>query len=80
MKKLSGQKPILPKFGGSKMYEYKFVKIKLSRWNNEPKENYHETIANHAKDGRRFIQVFVPVTSGNGSSSFFELIFERAVS
>ncbi|ALC89154.1 hypothetical protein AM500_04625 [Bacillus sp. FJAT-18017] len=61
------------------MYEYKFVKVKLSRWNNAPKENYHEIIASHAKDGWRFVQLFAPVTSGNGYSSFFEIIFEKSL-
>jgi hypothetical protein len=59
------------------MYEYKFVEFKLSRWDNTPKENYHETIVTHAKEGLRFVQLFAPVTSGNGSSTYFEIIFER---
>lgn len=61
------------------MYEYKFVQIELSRWNNAPKVNYHEIISNHAKDGWKLVQLFAPVTSGNGSSSFFEIIFERSL-
>lgn len=61
------------------MYEYKFVQVKLSRWNNAPIEDYHEMIEEHAKDGWRFVQVFAPVTSGTGYSSFFELIFEKTL-
>ncbi|WHY87195.1 DUF4177 domain-containing protein [Neobacillus novalis] len=57
------------------MFEYKLVKVKLSRWNNMPKEDYHEIIANHAKDGWRFVQLFAPATSGYGSASYFEIIF-----
>jgi Zn-dependent peptidase ImmA (M78 family) len=59
------------------MFQYKLVKIKLSKWNNMPKEDYHEIIANHAKDGWKFIQLFAPVTSGYGVATYFEIIFER---
>jgi Domain of unknown function (DUF4177) len=61
------------------MYESNFIQIKLSRWNNVPKENYHEIIAKHAKDGWRLVQLFAPVTSGNDASSFFEIIFEKSL-
>lgn len=59
------------------MYDYKLVKIKLSKWNNLPKDDYHEIIAKHANEGWRFIQLFAPVTTGYGAASFFEIIFER---
>ncbi|ARK32496.1 DUF4177 domain-containing protein [Halalkalibacter krulwichiae] len=59
------------------MYEYKFVKIDLTTWASKPKEDYHEVIAEHAREGWRFIQIFAPATSGYGSASYFEIIFER---
>ncbi|WP_413375627.1 DUF4177 domain-containing protein [Alkalihalobacillus sp. 1P02AB] len=59
------------------MFEYKFVKVELSKWNSTPKENYQEIITEHANDGWRFIQIFAPATSGYGSASYFEIIFER---
>lgn len=59
------------------MYEYKFVKVELSAWNRTPKENYQEIITKHAGDGWRFVQIFAPATSGYGSASYFEIIFER---
>lgn len=61
------------------MYEYKFVKIQLSAWNRKPKEDYHDIIRTHANDGWRFVQIFAPATSGYGSASYFELIFERSL-
>jgi hypothetical protein len=49
-----------------------FLKIKPSR-------DDHEIIDSYAKDGWRFKQVFAPATSGYGSSSYFELIFEKEI-
>ena len=60
-------------------YEYKFVKVELkSGWStDEPKEDYHRIIEEHARAGWRLVQIFAPGTSGTGWASFFEIIFER---
>lgn len=60
-------------------YEYKYVKIELKSafWTNKPKQAYHEIIDEHARQGWRFVQIFAPATSGYGSASYFELIFEK---
>ncbi|MDA7027561.1 DUF4177 domain-containing protein [Bacillus sp. CLL-7-23] len=59
------------------MYEYKFVKVELSKLNRKPKENYQDIITNHAKEGWRLVQIFAPATSGYGAATYFEIIFER---
>ncbi len=61
------------------MYTYKFVKVELkSGWmRKKPKEDYHEIIQDHAKEGWRFVQIFAPAISGYGAAPFFELIFEK---
>jgi len=63
------------------MYEYKFVKVELKSGliTNKPKNDYQEIINKHAKEGWRFIQIFAPGTSGYGSASYFELIFEKEI-
>jgi len=60
------------------MYEYKFVKVDLSNWSSKPKEDYQDIIANHAKDGWRFVQIFAPTTKGTGFAAYFEIIFEKS--
>ncbi|MHC5181468.1 MAG: DUF4177 domain-containing protein [Planctomycetota bacterium] len=62
-------------------YEYKFEKLKLKgAWfTTKPEQDYHDIIAQHAEDGWRFVQIFAPATSGYGSATYFELIFERPV-
>ena len=62
-------------------YEYKFEKINLRGgwWTKKPNQDYHQIIAQHARDGWRFVQIFAPATSGYGVASYFELIFERPV-
>lgn len=60
------------------MYEYKFVKIELKLWG-KPKKDYREIIRAHAKEGWRFKQIFAPATSGYGSASYFEIIFEKPI-
>ncbi len=58
------------------MYEYEFVKIKLSAFSNLPKEDYHEIIKEHAKNGWRLKQVlFLPFEIFSERS--IELIFEK---
>jgi len=60
------------------MYEYKYVKISLGGiFTSKPNQDYKQVIALHAKDGWRFVQIFAPATSGYGSASYFELIFEK---
>ena len=63
------------------MYKYEFVRIKLKSGflKNKPKEDYQEIIKTYAEKGWRFKQIFAPATSGYGSSSYFELIFEKEV-
>lgn len=61
------------------MFEYKFVKVELSTWGSKPKEDYQEIIHKHALDGWRLVQIFAPATSGYGSASYFEIIFERPI-
>jgi hypothetical protein len=60
-------------------YDYKFVRVELkSGWStDDPKENYHRVIEDHARDGWRLVQIFAPGTSGTGWASYFEIIFER---
>ncbi len=60
-------------------YKYEFIKVKLKSgfWTNKPKEDYHSIIQKHADDGWRLVQIFAPATSGYGSSSFFEIVFEK---
>ena len=62
------------------MYEYKFVRIQLSFFFRKAKEDYHWLIEEHAKQGWRLVQIFAPPTSGYGTASYFELIFERSKS
>ncbi|WP_240374947.1 DUF4177 domain-containing protein [Bacillus piscicola] len=60
------------------MYEYKFEKVDLKGgFRMKPKEDYHDIIREHAKDGWRLVQIFAPGTSSYGLASYFELIFER---
>lgn len=61
------------------MYQYEFVKIGMKSGfaRVKPKEDYHEIITNYAKKGWRLVQIFAPGTSGYGTASYFELIFEK---
>lgn len=63
-------------------FEYKFVKISMKNalMKVEPRENYHQIIEQHAKDGWRLVQVFAPPIRGYGWADFYELIFEREIS
>ena len=62
------------------MYEYQNVKLALGGiFTSKPNSNYKEIIAAKAKEGWRFVQIFAPATSGYGSASYFELIFEKKV-
>ena len=59
------------------MYEYKFVKLKLSSFLKNPEQDYHAVITEHAHQGWRLKQIFAPPISGYGVAKFYELIFER---
>jgi hypothetical protein len=63
------------------MYKYEFVRIELKNgfFTAKPKENYQEIINTYAKNDWKFKQIFAPATSGYGSASYFELIFEKTV-
>lgn len=63
------------------MYKYEFVKIpiKSGLFNVKPTKNHREIIASYAEKGWRFKQVFAPGLNAYGSSSYFELIFEKEV-
>ena len=65
------------------MFEYKFVKIDAevkAFGENLLKEDYHEIIHDHAKDGWRLVQIFAPTFHGYGIAKYIEMIFERQVS
>jgi hypothetical protein len=57
-------------------YEYKFVQIKISMWTMKPKENHHEVIQEHARQGWRLATLTPP---SNLNKFTYELIFERAL-
>ena len=61
-------------------FEYQFVRVELkSGWRMDtPKEDYHQIVEDHAKEGWRLFQLFAPPMSGTGWASFLELIFERS--
>ncbi len=63
------------------MYKYEFVRIELKSGflSTKPKEDYQEIIHSYAKKGWKFKQIFAPATSGYGSASYFELIFEKEI-
>jgi hypothetical protein len=54
-------------------YEYKFIKFKISMWTGKPKQDMHEIIQEHARQGWRFVQA-IPPMYGHYET---ELIFER---
>jgi len=60
-------------------HEYKFVRLGEG-WlaaRREAKEQYQQTVHDHARDGWRLVQVFAPGTGGYGAAKYFEMIFER---
>lgn len=64
---------------GNRMYEYKFVKVKLSGFKLEAVEDYEVMVNNYAKEGWRLIQVLTPSTTGYGIAGYYEFVFERQV-
>ncbi len=65
--------------GGYCMYEYKFVKVKLSGFKLEPEEDYEVMVSNYAKEGWRLMQVLAPPTTGYGIAGYYEFVFERQI-
>jgi hypothetical protein len=65
------------------MYKYEFVRVELKFgfWSGglKPREDYQEIINTYAKNGWRFKQIFAPASSIQGTSSYFELIFEKEI-
>lgn len=61
------------------MYEHKFIKVDLSSFKLEPKEDYHAIIHEHEKEGWELVQIFAPGIKGYGTASFFELILKRKI-
>lgn len=60
------------------MYEYKFIKLDLNGFLQlKPKQDYHEIIEDHAKEGRRLVQVLTRPTGSYGAATHYELIFEK---
>lgn len=60
-------------------YEYKFVRLGegMLGVKRSAREDYQETVHQHAREGWRLVQIFSPSTGVYGASQYFELIFER---
>ena len=55
------------------MYELKgFIESK-------PRQDYHQIVTDHAKEGWRLVQILTPPTGAYGSATHFELIFEKQI-
>lgn len=63
------------------MYEYKFVKIDVTNGfiKASPKDDYHEVIEKHSKEGWRLVQIFAPSIKSHGIAGYYEIIFERKI-
>lgn len=57
------------------MYEYKYVELTLGGV--FTKDNYHEIIDMHAKEGWRFVQVVPTYYNTHGKPTDYEVILER---
>ena len=59
--------------------EYDFVRIGLRRGilYSEPEADYKEVIRQKAAEGWTFVQIFAPSIAGEGTASFYELIFRK---
>ena len=63
-------------------YEYKFLRLGEG-WagvRSEARDRYQEQIHQHARDGWRLVQIFVPGIGVYGAASYYELILEREAS
>ena len=61
------------------MYEYKFVKVKLSTFKLKPEKDYEAMVNDYAKQGWRLKQVLTPPTVGYGTIGYYEFVFEREI-
>lgn len=62
------------------MYEYKFIRLELKGFiESKPRQDYHQIVTDHAKEGWRFVQILTPPTGAYGSATHFELIFEKQI-
>lgn len=67
------------------MYDYKFVKIPIKKFCTSKKttiktmNDIKSTIAEHAKDGWRFVQVFTQIGEGIITPDHYEVIFEKEI-
>ena len=61
------------------MYEYKFIKIRLTAVWRKPDADYREVIIEQAKEGWELVQIFAPPVSAYGVSRFFDLIFKKKI-
>lgn len=59
------------------MYEYKYVKIKVTGFIRRPESDYHAIIDQHAREGWRLVQILTPPIGSYGTAPYYELIFER---
>lgn len=41
------------------------------------KQGYQDVIHQHARDGRRLVQIFAPGVGGYGAANYYEIILER---
>jgi len=62
-------------------YEYKFVRLGegLTGVRKSGRNEYQETVHQHARDGWRLVQIFAPGIGAYGAAKYFELIFEREI-
>lgn len=62
------------------MYEYKFVRVKLGGLiESKPKQDYHEIIDRHAREGWRLVQIVTPPTGPYGTATHYEIVFEKQI-
>ena len=60
-------------------YEYKFVRLGegMMGVKKSARQEYQQTIHEHAREGWRLVQIFAPAIAGYGSAKYYEIIFER---
>lgn len=61
------------------MYEYKFIKIRLTAVWRKPDADYHKVILEEAAKGWELVQIFAPPVSAYGVSRFFDIIFKKKI-
>ena len=60
-------------------YEFVMIRLVLGILYSEPEADYHEIIRQKAAEGWEFVQIFAPGVAGEGTASYFELIFKKAL-